>query len=1071
MSSDNVPSSQPPELTPGNPPPGNPGSGPGGIIHLFAQHPVAANLLMLVMIILGAFSLTQLNKQFFPNFALDYISVRVVWPGASAEDVESSITVPLEQALRTLDGKKEMTSTSTRGLSAIVIEYEENTDMGVALDEVKQFVSNIRNLPTDAEDPIVTKIARYEDVATLILAADGELEELRPLAYQFERELLDSGIARVDFSGMPEQEIAIEVSAKQIQRLGLSLNQIGERIINQSQDIPAGTVAESEAAREVRGLQRKRDVQEFTSLDLLTTASGQKLTLDDIAEIKRRPKENQVEIFYQGKPAILMNLQRTESTDALVSAEIMQQWLTRTRETLAPSIELVVFDEKYALIQQRIDLLVKNGISGLVLVLAILYIFLNGRVAFWVAIGIPTSFLGALAVLYFTGGSINMISLFALIMTLGIIVDDAIVVGEDALTHYQYGENSLMAAEGGAMRMLAPVMSSSLTTVAAFLPLMMVTGIIGAILFDIPFVVVCVIIASLIESFLILPGHLRHSFHKNHHKKNGELRQKLEDGFNQFRDVYFRPVIKRAIGHRFTTLTIAISSLVLAISLVVFGQVKFQFFPQPESTVIIASVKFAAGTPPDQVRAFADQMEQRLAVTDEALREQDSLIAAALLRMNTGSFDGGRNYQNGNQYAMLQVELLQPDERSVRNTTIIEEWESRLDIPAGVEQLSISSPRGGPPGRDLDIFLSGSDAINLKHAAEDLAEAMKSYDGLSNILDDLPYGRQQYIFELTPLAQSAGLTIAEVGRQLRAALDGQLLQIFYDSYEEIEVRIMLPAEERKFQSILEILPIITGSGERLLLNNVVELSSQQGLELLRHTDAKLGVHVTAEVDAKKTNANEVLKKLQQTVIPEIVNEYGLQVTYKGKAEEERETSSDMKQGGMLALVMIYIILAWVFASYSWPLAVMLVIPFGICGAIFGHWLLGIDLTILSQFGMFGLSGIVINDSIILVTFYKQLRAKGMAIRDALVESSCLRLRAVLLTSLTTIAGLTPLLFETSLQAQFLIPMAVSISFGLGFATLLVLFLVPVLLSYIEQMAEYIAKKNMNSMPAEEIKVA
>ena len=620
MSSDNVPSSQPPELTPGNPPPGNQGSGPGGIIHLFAQHPVAANLLMLVMIILGAFSLTQLNKQFFPNFALDYISVRVVWPGASAEDVESSITVPLEQALRTLDGKKEMTSTSTRGLSAIVIEYEENTDMGVALDEVKQFVSNIRNLPTDAEDPIVTKIARYEDVATLILTADGELEELRPLAYQFERELLDSGIARVDFSGMPEQEIAIEVSAKQIQRLGLSLNQIGERIINQSQDIPAGTVAESEAAREVRGLQRKRDVQEFTSLDLLTIASGQKLTLDDIAEIKRRPKENQVEIFYQGKPAILMNLQRTESTDALVSAEIMQQWLTRTRETLAPSIELVVFDEKYALIQQRIDLLVKNGISGLVLVLAILYIFLNGRVAFWVAIGIPTSFLGALAVLYFSGGSINMISLFALIMTLGIIVDDAIVVGEDALTHYQYGENSLMAAEGGAMRMLAPVVSSSLTTLAAFLPLMMVTGLIGSILFDIPFVVVCVIIASLIESFLILPGHLRHSFHKNHHKKNGELRQKLEHGFNQFRDVYFRPVMKRAINHRFTTLTIAICSLVLAISLVVFGQVKFQFFPQPESTVIIASVKFAAGTPPDEVRTFADQMEQRVLMVAEITR-------------------------------------------------------------------------------------------------------------------------------------------------------------------------------------------------------------------------------------------------------------------------------------------------------------------------------------------------------------------------------------------------------------------------------------------------------------------
>ena len=1055
MSTEAVPSSPPPD----NSSPGGASAKSGGFIHLFAQHRVAANLLMIMMIILGAYSLMKLNKQFFPNFALDYISVRVVWPGASAEDIESSITVPLEQALRTLDGAKEMTSTSTRGMSAILIEYEESMDMGVALDEVKQFVSNIRHLPTDTEDPVVSRIARYEPVATIILTADSELEELRPLAYEFERELLDKGIARVSFSGLPDQEIAIEVSAKQIQQLGLSLNQIGERVVNQSQDIPAGTVAESEAAREVRGLQRKRDVLAFASLDLLTSETGQKLTLGDIAEIQRRPKENQVEIFYQGLPAILMNLQRTETTDALVSAEIMQQWLAQTRQTLTPSVKLVVFDEAYSLIQQRIDLLVKNGISGLMLVLAILYIFLNGRVAFWVAVGIPTSFLGALGVLYLFGGSINMISLFGLIMTLGIIVDDAIVVGEDALTHYQYGENSLMAAEGGAMRMLAPVMSSSLTTVAAFLPLMMVTGIIGSILFDIPFVVICVIIASLIESFLILPGHLRHSFHRNHHKKNSELRQKLEQGFLSFRDDYFRPLIKRAVNNRLTTLVVAICSLVLALSLVIYGQVKFQFFPQPESTVIIASVKFAAGTPPDNVHTFARQLEQRLKETDAALSEQGSLIKAAVLRINTASFDGGRNYQNGTQYAMLQVELLQPDERSVRNNTITEQWQSRLDVPAGVEQLIISSPRGGPPGLDIDVFLAGADAITLKHAAEELVHAMENYDGLSNIVDDLPYGRQQYIFELTPLAQSAGLTIAEVGRQLRTALDGQLLQIFYDSDEEIEVRIMLPANERKFQGVLETLPIITAAGKRLLLSNVVSLSSHQGLELLRHTDAKLGVHVTAEVNAEITNANEVLEKLQQSAIPEILKKYGLQVSYKGRAEEERETTSDMKQGGLLALVLIYIILAWVFASYSWPLAVMLVIPFGISGAIFGHWFLNIDLTILSQFGIFGLSGIVINDSIILVTFYKQLRSKGLDVRDALVEAACLRLRAVMLTSLTTIAGLTPLLFETSLQAQFLIPMAVSISFGLAFSTLLVLFVVPVFLSYIEQLSVYFKQRS------------
>ncbi len=1032
-------------------------AGSTGFIHLFSRHPVAANLLMISMVILGLFSLNNLNKQLFPNFALDYISIRVVWPGASAEDVERSLTVPIEQALRNLDDVKEMTSTSTRSLSVIVIEYEENSDMGLALDQVKQFVSSIRHLPADSEDPIVTRISRHESVATVILTADAGLEELRPLAYRYERELLDRGIARVKFSGMPKQEIAIEVSADIIQQLGLSLNQIGERVVSQSQDIPAGTVAENEAAREVRGLQRKRDVQAFASLDMLTTESGQKLTLADIAEIKRQPKENQVEIFYRDQPAILLNLQRTESTDALKSAEIMNQWLQETRATMPASVELIVFDEKYAFIQQRIDLLLKNGISGLVLVILILYIFLNGRVAFWVAVGIPTSFLGALAVLYFTGGSINMISLFALIMALGIIVDDAIVVAEDALTHYQSGENSLMAAEGGATRMLAPVISSSLTTIAAFLPLMMVTGIIGSILFDIPFVVICVILASLIESFFILPGHLRHSFHLNHHRQPGKLRLKLERGFDTFRDSFFRPLIMRAIAYRLTTVILVICALVLAISLVVFDQVKFQFFPQPESSVVYASVKFSAGTPSSQVHAFARQLEKRLYETDEQLSPEQSLVSSAVLRINTASFDGGRNFQNGSQYAMLQVELIEPDARDIRNTTIIEDWQSRLEIPAGIEQISISSPRGGPPGRDIDIFLSGADAIVLKYAAEELMQEIKSYAGVSNILDDLPYGRQQYIFALTPMALSAGLSMAEVGKQLRTALDGELLQIFYDENEEIEVRIMLPESERKFQQILETLPVITASGERLLLSNAISLSSHQGLELLRHTDSKLGVHVTAEVDSTKNNANQVLSQLQQTFIPQLLDKYGLQVTYKGRAEEERETSADMKQGAMLAMVMIYIILTWVFASYSWPLAVMIVIPFGVTGAIFGHWLLGIDLTILSLFGIFGLSGIVINDSIILVTFYKQLRQKGVAVQEALIDSACLRLRAVLLTSLTTIAGLTPLLFETSLQAQFLIPMAASISFGLGFATILVLFVVPVLISYIEQGKELFSK--------------
>ncbi|PID42875.1 MAG: acriflavin resistance protein [Proteobacteria bacterium] len=1027
------------------------------IIGRFAQHKVAANLLMLILLISGIYSLGKLNRQFFPNFAVDFIVVKVVWPGASAEDVEKSVVRPLEQELRNLSNVKEMNSTSSRGVASVVMEYEEGTDMGLALNQTKEFVGLIRNLPTDAEAPEVTKVVRYEEIATLILTSEGSLEELRPLAYQFERELLDRGIAKVEMTGLPQQEIAIEVSSETIQTLNLSHIQIGDRIRQHSQDIPAGAVGRSEAEREIRSLEKRRTAEGFESLPITTTEDGQKLTVGDIGEVTLRAKENGVEVYYRGHPAVLLKLKRSETTDSLKSAEVMHTWLDEKQHTLPDSIQLIPTNELYVFVEQRINLLLKNGISGLILVVAILFIFLNGRVAFWVACGIPISFMGALTVLYFSGGSINMLSLFALIMALGIIVDDAIVVAEDALTHYQTGEGSLQAAEGGARRMFVPVMSSSLTTLAAFLPLMLIGGIIGTILSDIPFVVVCVILASLIECFLILPGHLRHSFHKNHHKAPGRVRARLDASFNYFRDHLFYSLISTAMKYRGVTLTTALALLICAFSLVKYGQVKFNFFPQPESPTIFASIKFAAGTPPETIRQFAFDMERTLWETAEELKTDKDLVKASYIRLNAASFSGGQRFQRGDQYAMVTVELSMPDERTVRNPEFIKQWRANLDLPAGVEILSMRSPSGGPPGKDIDIFLTGGNADTLKAAAEELTREMKVFKGISDIVDDLPYGKQQFIFSLTTEGESLGLSVANVGSQIRAALDGRLLQVFYNQDEEIEVRIMLPGEERHFQRTLQTLPVVTPSGQTLPLANVINLESRRGLEILRHSDARLGVHVTAEVNTKITNINDVLTSIQTDIIPGIIDKYGLSVSYKGKAEEQAETNADMAQGAILAVIGIYIILAWVFASYSWPLAVMLAIPFGIGGAIFGHWLLGINLTLLSQFGIFGLSGIVINDAIILISFYKQLREKGMAVRKALVRASCQRLRAVLLTSLTTIAGLLPLLFESSLQAQFLIPMAVSISFGLAFATLLVLIVIPVMLSYIESFSTLVSK--------------
>ena len=549
------------------------------LIGIFAQHKVAANLLMIMMILAGVWALAKLNTQFFPNFALDRVTVRVVWTGAAAEDVEESITHPLERELRYLDGLKNLTSTSSNGIASLSLEFEEGSDIGQALDDVKQAVDQVRNLPATAEKPEIVRVIRYDSIARVVISGPSDRAELRHLARRYERELLARGIARVDITGLPEEEIAIQVPTTALQELGLSLPQVAERVGELSRDLPAGTVGRNDVARQLRSLDQRRDEAAFTTLPLKTAREGALVTLGDVATIERRPRDGEVWLSFHGRPAVELRLQRTETADSLKSARILEDWLVETRPQLPAGVELTVFDESWRLIKDRIFLLVKNGGSGLVLVVAILFLFLNGRVAWWVALGIPVSFMATLGVLYAVGGSINMISLFALIMALGIIVDDAIVVGEDALTHYQTGERSLESAEGGARRMLAPVMASSLTTIAAFLPLMLVGGSIGNILRDIPLVIVCVILASLVESFYVLPGHLRHSFHRLHHAEPSPLRQRLDAGFNHFRDQWFRPLVTQAVEYRWTTLAGAVAVLILAAGLLAGGRLGFNFFP------------------------------------------------------------------------------------------------------------------------------------------------------------------------------------------------------------------------------------------------------------------------------------------------------------------------------------------------------------------------------------------------------------------------------------------------------------------------------------------------------------
>ena len=1012
-----------------------------GIIRAFIRHPVAPNLAMLTMIVLGIWATGQLSRQLLPAFALNFVKVSVTWPGASAEDVEALITQPLEDQLISVDGLRTIESTSGNGLAEVTLEFPQGTDMTNALEQAKDFVAQVRNLPASSEDPRITLVTRIEPVARLLIVGPV-LEQLRPQVKRLERELRAIGLARFDISGLPEEEIAIELTADRLIELDLSLGDIATKVGGSSADVPAGTVGGADMARQLRSTDQQRSVSGFAGLPISADRGGQLLKLGDIAQISRQWKDDQPLIFVNGQPAVEIAVKRAEEEDAIDVAMRLMNWVATARETLPPNVSIYAYDEVWKTVDERINLMVDNAVSGILLVVVMLYVFLNGRVAFWVAVGIPVSVLASLVALWLAGGSINVMTLFALIMTFGIIVDDAIVVGEEAVTLYQQGAGPAAAAERAALTMFAPVTAASLTTIAAFLPLMTIGGSTGSILFAIPLVVICVIIASLIECFLILPGHLRHSLEGTAEKQPSRLRRTVDVAMNRFRDGWYRDTIAWSVEHRGTVISIAMAGIILIVGLLAGGRLGFSFFPQPEGTTITANVRFVAGSPEERVTGFLEDAERALRkIEADSGEEFITLVITKLRQDNRGAA--------GSQLGHIIAEITPGDMRSMSNAEIISAWRRSLSLPPGLASFLVIGSNAGPPGADIDVKFTGQSVDNLKVAALELQDVLREMEGVSGIRDDTSYGREQLIFELSATGTALGLTGQQLGEQLRVAFEGELVQIFQDRGEEVEVRVRLAGAERESQRTLETLPIVLPDGEITALANVARLRYNRGFDSLRHSAGLLSVSVTADVDFSRNNANAIRARLARDVLPRLTDDYGVTWAFGGDAANQSESVSDISLALPLALLTIYIILAWVFGSYVWPFAVLSVIPFGLVGAIFGHWLLGFDVSMLSIFGFFGLSGIVINDSIILVVAFKQARERGLSAADAAVEAGCRRLRAVLLTSLTTIAGVLPLLLETALQAQFLKPMVISIGFGLLFGTLIVLFLLPTLLVSIE----------------------
>jgi len=1005
-----------------------------GLVALFTRHPNAANLLMILMLIGGIFGLTRINTQFLPTIEIPNVTVTVVWSGASAEDVEANIIAAIEPEVRFIDDVREVRSVAQEGIAVINIELNQGADMQKAEAEVERAVDLITTLPDDSEDPKVTRSTHFEGIAKLALSGPFSEVALKQFAKQIRDDLLNAGIDRVTFSGVRDEEIWVEVRPEALRRLDLTLTDISRRIAESSRDMPSGTLR-GDVERQVRALASAETPKTLATMEIKSLPSGEKVYLRDIAEISNRFDDRAPTGYQDGVRAIEIAVKRATSADTLRSAAILDEYLERIRPTLPSTLKITKYEVRADRLVERINLLVRNGLGGLAIVLVVLFVFLNARIAFWVAVGIPVAMMMTVTVMWLSGQTVNMISLFAMILTLGIIVDDAIVVGEHTATLHARGLSALDAAEGGAGRMLLPVTAATLTTMAAFLPLFQIRDVIGQIMVALPLVVIAVLLASLAESFLILPGHLRHAL-KGPRKVPGAFRRNFDTGFAWFRDHPFRWMAERAYNWRYTTVALSLALLVASYGLTVGGQVKFQFFPSPESERISGNIVFGAGTPREDAVTALKRIEAALHGAESRLTN-----GAGGVITNVFSIMGKSGRTTSGSVATVNVQLAASEDRDVRTREILKAWRDEVPRIPGVERIAISPRRGGPPGRDLDIRLIGAPPEILKQAALEVRDVLSQYPGVSEVSDDLTYGKQELVLELSPRGAALGFTIQDIGTQVRNAFEGAIARRFARGDEEITIRVMQNAENRGIDG-LRTLTLRSPSNRQVPLTEAVTIRERVGYAVIQHIDGKSTVSVTAEVDKEVITNIELVEALATGPIPEVARKYNIDFKFAGRNEERARSFADLKVGLFIALGLMYLILAWVFGGYFRPLAVMTIIPFGVIGTVIGHYLLGFPLTILSFMGLLGLSGILVNDSIILVSRLDERFAEGESLASAAVGASQDRLRAVLLTSLTTIGGLLPLLFETSLQAQFLLPMAVTLVFGLGVATLLVLFLVP-----------------------------
>jgi multidrug efflux pump subunit AcrB len=1043
-----------------------------GVLAWMARNGVAANLLMIVVLVGGIFGLVRTKQEVFPEFDLDLVTVAVPYPGASPAEVEQGILLAIEERVRGLDGIKRIKSTAREGAGTVSIELMLDAEGDQVLADVKNEVDRITTFPEQAEQPLVSLAKRKRQVVSLIVSGQQDLRTLHDLAEDARRELLATGeVTQVEIEGVPPLEIAVEVPREALQRYGLTLQQIAAEISAASLELPGGGIETKKGEILVRVADRRRVGHELEDLVLRGTARGGQVRLGDIASIRDGYEDTDQYSLFDGQPAVRLTAYRVGAETPTGVSRAVRAYADALRERLPDGISVSVWNDDSEILAARIDLLVRNALSGLVLVLVILGLFFDLRLAFWVAWGIPSSFLAAFFVLGGTDFSINMITLFAFIVTLGMVVDDAIVVGDRTYSLMEAGHAPLQAAILAAREMAVPVTFSILTTVAAFAPLFFVPGTMGKVFQMIPTVVISVLMLSLVESFLVLPAHLGHGPARRLPRRGilglpAAVRGLVGGALEWTTRRLYRPFVTRLIGARYITAAVALAGFVLTVGYVASGKIPFNFFPQLPGDVVVVQARLPYGAALASTEQVRDRLDEALQTTIEDFGPAN--VRGVFTRVGQAAPQQGPAAGEaavGSHLVAIEVALLPSQLRSFGSEDFVARWKELTPPMPGVEALTFSSSNGPGAGQAVAVQLMHPDTEVLADVSRQVEDVLRSYPALYNISNEYSSGKPQLDFRLRPEARNLGLSSNAVAMQLRSSFYGAEAIREQRGRNELKIMVRLPESQRSSEHDLDTLMIRTPRGGEVPLHYVADLERGRAATAIYREDGQRTITVGAELAPGVQSSREVIADLQATVFPALVQANpGLEIGLAGAQREQQESFSALGRGFLFALFVIYALLAIPFRSYIQPLIIMAVIPLGFIGAILGHAGLGYNLSIMSAMGLVALSGVVVNDSLVLIDAVNNERGRGKPTLAAVLDGAAGRIRAILLTSLTTFFGLVPMIAETSLQARFLIPMAISLAFGVMFSTFITLLVVPALYMIVEDLRGLVGIRDAHAMP-------